>query len=72
VQFLNSRQVVPANWLFRQSPYRNSQLDQPRARAMKRIPAPKLQVSLVVQFAGNVSGSDQFQSTLTQFEIQEI
>ena len=33
---------------------------------------PKLQLSLAVQFAGNVSGSDQFQSTLTQFEIQEI
>jgi len=33
---------------------------------------PKLQLSLAVQFAGTVSGSDQFQSTLTQFEIQEV
>jgi hypothetical protein len=30
-------------------------------------------MSLAVQFAGTVSGGgDQFQSTLTQFEIQEI
>ncbi len=33
---------------------------------------PKLQMSLAAQFAGTVSGSDQFQATCSQFEIQEI
>lgn len=33
---------------------------------------PKAQFSLGVTFSGTVSGSDQFQATLSQFEIQEI
>jgi len=33
---------------------------------------PKLQMSLAAQFSGTVTGSDQFQATLSQFESQEI
>lgn len=33
---------------------------------------PKAQLSLGVTFSGTVSGNDQFQATLTQFEIQEL
>lgn len=35
------------------------------------LTGPKLQMSLGVQFSGTVSGSDQFQATCSQFEIQE-
>jgi hypothetical protein len=33
---------------------------------------PKLQLSLATQFAGSVSGADEFAATLSQFEIQTI
>ena len=33
---------------------------------------PKLQMSLAGQFAGSVSGADEFAATLSQFEIQTI
>ena len=36
------------------------------------VTGPKAQLSLAVQFAGTVSGNDQFQASLTQFEIQEV
>ena len=36
------------------------------------VTGPKAQLSLAVQFAGTVSGNDQFQSQLQQFEIQEL
>jgi hypothetical protein len=63
-----SRQV---NWLFRQ--FRNgSRSGSATGASDEEATGPKLQMSLAAQFSGTVSGSDQFQATLSQLEIQEV
>jgi hypothetical protein len=66
---LISRVIV--NWLFA-APLTERARGSATGASDEEATGPKLQMSLAAQFSGTVSGSDQFQATLSQLEIQEV